>query len=109
MPTLMSASTTPALNGITAHAIKARTKVTIGAIKNTTLFAPVGTMVSLSTILMRSAKDCRRPKGPTTLGPRRSWAAAITLRSAQTRYATTISSGSTIASTLAAMMTVGQA
>ena len=38
----MSASTTPESNGITAQAISATVKVTIGAIRNRPLLAPRG-------------------------------------------------------------------
>ena len=78
----MSASTTPASNGITAHAISASVKVIIGAIRNTPLFAPDGMIVSFRNSLSPSAKVCSSPNGPTTLGPRRSCIAAQTLRSA---------------------------
>ena len=78
----MSASTMPGPNGITAQPIRARTKVTIGAIRNTTLLAPVGTMVSLTNSLRPSARGCSSPKGPTVIGPWRSCMAPITLRSA---------------------------
>ena len=57
-------------------------KVTIGAMMNTTLLAPVGITVSLTNILMPSAIGCQMPMGPTTIGPWRSCMAAITLRSA---------------------------
>ena len=40
-----------------------------------------GMMVSLSRSFRPSAKGCSRPNGPTTLGPRRSWIDAQTLRS----------------------------
>ncbi len=82
MPTLMSAITQPAETGITAQPIIARLKVTIGASRNTSGFAPVGTTVSLRNSLRPSASGCNRPNGPTTLGPRRRCIAAITLRSA---------------------------
>ena len=78
----MSASTAPELNGITAQAISATVKVTIGAIRNRPLFAAEGTMVSCRNTLSPSAKLCSRPNGPTTLGPRRSAIAAQILRSA---------------------------
>jgi hypothetical protein len=42
----MSASTTPASNGITAHAISATVKVMIGASRNRPLLALVGMIVS---------------------------------------------------------------
>ncbi len=82
MPTLMSAITQPALTGITAQAASASTQVTSGASRNTPLLAPAGMTGSLSTNFSRSAKDWNRPKGPTTLGPRRICTAAQILRSA---------------------------
>jgi hypothetical protein len=82
MPTLMLAIPQLALTGITAQAASASTQVTSGASKKTPLLAPAGIVGSLSTNFRRSAKDCRRPKGPTTLGPRRICTAAQILRSA---------------------------
>ena len=87
--------TQPSLNGITAQAIKDITRVTIGAIKNTALSAPAGTIISLTMYLPKSAKLCSRPKAPTTLGPRRICTAAQTLRSAYIRNANAISNGTT--------------
>ena len=78
----MSEITQPALTGITAQAASASTQVTSGANRNTPLLAPAGITGSLSTNLRRSAKDCSRPHGPTTLGPRRICTAAQILRSA---------------------------
>ena len=56
--------------------------VTIGASRKMPLLAPAGMIGSLNTNFSRSAKDCSRPKGPTTFGPRRICTAAQTLRSA---------------------------
>ena len=81
-PTLMSAAARPSPTGTTAQAIMASEKVSIGASRNSTRLAPAGMTVSFIIILMASAKGCSRPNGPTTLGPRRSWIAASTLRSA---------------------------
>jgi hypothetical protein len=82
MPTLMSAITQPRSNGITAQAASASTQVTSGASRNTPLLAPDGMIGSFSTNFSRSAKDCSRPQGPTTFGPRRICTAAQILRSA---------------------------
>ena len=68
-------------HGITAHAIIAKVKVSIGAIKNTAGLAPAGTMVSLNSSLTPSAIGCSSPNGPTTFGPMRKCIAASTLRS----------------------------
>ncbi len=81
MPTLRSEITQPSAKGITTQAIEASTKVTSGAIRNTGLSEPAGITTSFSTNLMKSAKDCSRPHGPTTFGPRRSCTAAQTFRS----------------------------
>ena len=82
IPTLMSAMTQPTLTGITAQAASASTQVTSGASRKTPLLAPAGMIGSLSMNLSRSANDCSRPHGPTTLGPRRICTAAQILRSA---------------------------
>ena len=81
MPTLMSAMTQPSSNGTTAQAISAVMKVIMGAMRNSTALALEGTIVSFSTSFRPSAKGCSSPNGPTTLGPRRSWIDAQTLRS----------------------------
>ena len=78
----MSAITQPALTGITAQAASASTQVTSGASRNTPLLAPSGITGSLRTNFSRSAKDCSKPHGPTTFGPRRICTAAQILRSA---------------------------
>ena len=70
--TFTSARTQPSLNGITAHATIARTKLSIGASMKTNRSAPAGTTISFSTYFRKSAKDCSTPKAPTTLGPLRS-------------------------------------
>jgi len=78
----MSASTTPAWNGMTAQTIKATVKLMIGAIRNRPLFAAEGTIVYFRKTFSPSAKLCSSPHGPTTFGPRRSAIAAQILRSA---------------------------
>ena len=78
----MSAITTPGSNGITAQATSAKVKVTIGAAMKTTRLAPLGMMVSLTSIFSPSAIGCSSPNGPTTFGPLRSCENARTLRSA---------------------------
>ena len=80
------------LRGITAQAASANTEATSGASRKTPLSAPAGISGSLSTNFRRSANDCSRPNGPTTLGPRRSCTAAHTLRSISSRKATLTSS-----------------
>ena len=68
-PTLMSARTMPSPNGITAQPISASVKVITGASRKTTLLAPLGTTVSLTSSLTPSAIGWSRPSGPTTIGP----------------------------------------
>ncbi len=82
MPTLISATTSPSPNGITAQATRLSRKVSIGASMNTTRLAPDGMIVSLTSSLRPSAIGCSRPNGPTTIGPCLSCMAPITLRSA---------------------------
>ncbi len=52
----MSAKTIWLLKGITAHAIKAKVKVTIGAKINIILFALAGIIISLKRYFKASAK-----------------------------------------------------
>ena len=82
MPTLMSAIAQPSFTGITAQAIIARLKVSIGAIRNSSRLEPAGMIVSFMIIFSASANGCSRPNGPTTFGPLRNCIAARTLRSA---------------------------
>ncbi len=84
----MSAATQPSSSGTTAQPAKASVAVTSGARMKITLLAPAGMMTSLSRNLKASAKVCSTPKGPTTLGPRRSWTAAHILRSSRMTAAT---------------------
>ena len=67
---------------MTAQAIIARLKVSIGAIRNSSRFDPAGMIVSFMIIFSASAKGCSRPNQPTTFGPLRNCIAARTLRSA---------------------------
>src|SRR5208282_3978912 len=92
MPTFKSETTHPSATGITAQEESARTVAMSGASKKIVLFAPAGIIGSLSTNLRKSAKDCKSPKAPTTLGPRLSWTAAQIFRSARSRKAMLIMS-----------------
>src|SRR4051794_29439124 len=83
----MSEITQPRFIGITAHAASASTQDTSGASRNTPLLEPDGMIGSFSTNLRKSAKDCSRPNGPTTLGPLRICTPAQILRSAHSRKA----------------------
>ncbi len=78
----MSAIAQPSFTGITAQAIIARLKVSIGAMRNSNRLEPAGMIVSFMSIFSASANGCSRPNGPTTLGPLRNCIAARTLRSA---------------------------
>src|SRR6188474_1901654 len=53
-----------------------------GSNKGAPLLEPAGMTGSLNTNFNRSAKDCSKPQGPTTLGPRRICTAAQIFRSA---------------------------
>ena len=77
----MSAITQPSATGMTAQAENASTTETRGAMTNTPLLAPAGMTGSLSMNLKKSAKGCRIPQGPTTLGPRLSCTEPQILRS----------------------------
>src|SRR5205085_20207 len=57
-------------------------QVTSGASRNTPLLAAAGMVGSFRTNFKRSAKDCSKPHGPTTFGPRRICTAAQIFRSA---------------------------
>ena len=70
-------------NGITAKARNAGTVDSTGATRKITLSAAVGMMSSFSASFTPSARDCRRPKGPFTLGPMRCCMRATTRRSNQ--------------------------
>ena len=69
IPTFISANTCWAPKGITAHAIKARVIVIIGARIKITLFELAGIIISLKIYFRASARDCNKPNGPTTFGP----------------------------------------
>ena len=66
---MISAKTCVALKGITAHEINANVIVTIGAKIKITLLELEGIITSLKMYFNASAKDCNKPKGPTTFGP----------------------------------------
>jgi hypothetical protein len=68
---------------MTAQVTKAGTTAMTGASRKTTLSAALGMMSSLSASFTPSASDCRRPKGPCTLGPTRCCIRATTRRSNQ--------------------------
>ena len=69
IPTFILANTILLPKGITAQAVKANVSVTIGAKINIILLALAGIIISLNKYFKASAKVCKSPKGPTTLGP----------------------------------------
>src|SRR5438105_7332723 len=107
-PALMLERISVSENGITAHAASAGPSDNIGAMKNSQRFAPVGTTISLNSILSTSANGCSKPSGPTRLGPMRTWIQPITLRSASVRYATERISGIAMAMILVSVQMPGQ-
>src|SRR5438552_6280677 len=106
-PALMLDSTSDSENGITAHAASAGASDNIGAMKNSQRLAPVGTTISLNSILSTSANGCSSPSGPTRLGPIRTCIQPMTLRSASVKYATERMSGMAIATILASVQIPG--
>ena len=81
-------STTPhgvgigAAKGITAKVTSAGKTASMGPMRKKSLADFAGSVSSLRMFLRPSAMGCSRPKGPTRLGPVRSWIHAETLRSA---------------------------
>jgi hypothetical protein len=90
-PTLISAKTLNKLKGNTAYDKKLKNKVKIGAIIKITLLALLGIIVSLIKSFKPSAKGCKTPNRPTTLGPLRLCIPAITFLSNNVKKATEIS------------------
>ena len=72
------------------------------------MLAPAGITGSLNTNLSMSAKDCSKPKGPTTFGPRLSCTAAQIFLSASNRKATATSNITSTARECVAMTRNGQ-
>ena len=79
----------------------------IGAIIKTILLEPLGRIFSLESNFRASAKLWNKPKGPTRLGPRRSWIKAKTFLSAYTRNATETRTGTTTAKIWATIINPG--
>jgi len=73
------------LKGITNQPTKLKVIMSTGATKKTKELALVGTTISLHKSFNPSAKGCRSPKIPTTLGPRRRCIEAIIFRSAKVK------------------------
>lgn len=53
-------------------------------------------MISFTTNFKASAKGCKTPQNPTTLGPFRRWIEAIAFRSASVKNATTMIIGTKV-------------
>jgi hypothetical protein len=68
-PRLISAKTTPILNGITLQPTKLNNKVAKGAKKKKKLLALCGIKISFKNNLIPSARGCKTPHQPTTIGP----------------------------------------
>lgn len=69
----MSDNTTPKSNGIIDQLNQLNVNVNTGAAINKNKLDSPGTIVSLKINLKASAKGCKIPQRPTTLGPRRLW------------------------------------
>jgi hypothetical protein len=68
-PMFKSAMAMACPKGTLAQAMVLQTKLIMGAIKKTSKFAFVGIRGSFTSSLRPSAKGCKRPTKPTTLGP----------------------------------------
>ena len=79
--------------GIGAHRISARERARIGVKINIRGEDVEGRIGSLINNLIPSAMGCRRPTGPTKLGPLRAWAYPNTFRSRSVKKATATSTG----------------
>jgi len=76
--------------------IKLRKSVTKDPKTNKNLLALVGIIISLTTNFNPSAKGCKKPKIPTTLGPFLRWIDAIAFRSASVKKAIIINNGTSV-------------
>src|SRR5229473_2685660 len=83
MPTFRSARISDDENGITAHGSTNASTTRYGAVLNSVGSESSGMMSSLQTCFTPSASHCRKPLGPTRLGPTRDWIRAHTRRSTQ--------------------------
>ena len=86
----------PSSKGTTAHEIKANKKVMKGAPKKRRILELLGNTGSLTNNFNPSAKGCKIPKNPTTLGPFLRCIEAITFLSAKVKYATATNNGITM-------------
>ena len=96
IPKLISAKTFKKLNGNTVQFKKLKNKAKIGANKKITLFALLGIIVSLINNFSPSAKGCKTPKRPTTLGPLLLCIFAIIFLYNKVKNATAINTGTII-------------
>jgi hypothetical protein len=69
IPKFISAKTTPILNGITPQPTKLNNNVSKGAKKKKKLLALCGIKISFKNNLRPSARGCKTPHQPTTIGP----------------------------------------
>ncbi len=83
-PTFTSATKIALPKGMTAKAVSAVMVEMHGANQKMALSEDSGMMSSLRSSFKASAMGCRRPCGPTRMGPRRTWKSASTLRSTST-------------------------
>jgi hypothetical protein len=79
---LRSATTAPGANGTVSQTTAAGMNNAIGAARKIQRSALLGERFSLLNSLKTSAAGCKSPRGPTRLGPKRSWIYADALRSA---------------------------
>lgn len=79
--------------GMGAHRVRARVSASMGASKNSKGEEEDGRTGSLINSFTPSAMGCRRPYGPTTLGPFRSCMYPSTFRSRRVKKATARSTG----------------
>src|SRR5918998_801061 len=91
MATLRFAITASGGNGRRSHTSAAGKNIAIGAARKIHWSARPGETFSLVNSLKTSAAGCKSPRGPTRLGPYRSWMYADTLRSAIVRMAARLS------------------
>ena len=92
----MSLKTLNLLNGITVQFKKLKNKAKIGAKIKIILFALLGIIVSFIRSFKPSANGCKKPKKPTTLGPRLLCMLAIIFLSSKVKKATAINTGTII-------------
>src|SRR5947207_10309381 len=78
--------------GITDIDVRAKMTASMGAAMYSSLYTWGGIRSSLKRNFAPSARGCKRPNGPTRVGPQRFWMCPTTFRSSHTLYATAVSS-----------------